>query len=89
MRRELEFFGEQNLTLIHVASALKDALRLEQLLTDAGLSYLVEADEYAVGLLFRRMRTGAFFYVEPTAAAAARDVLRREGFREYVETEQR
>ena len=53
---------------------------LEQLLTDAGLDYLVEPDEYAVGILFRRVRVGAFFYVAPDSDSAARDVLRRGGF---------
>jgi hypothetical protein len=80
MRREPEHFGEQELSLLYVAQKLKHALRLEQLLTDAGLDYVVESDEYAVGLLFRRVRVGAFFYVAPDHAGAAREVLRRGGF---------
>ena len=80
MRREPEHFGEQELSLVYVAQKLKHALRVEQLLTDAGLDYLVEPDEYAVGTLFRRVRVGAFFYVPPAADSAARDVLRRAGF---------
>ncbi|MEO8259956.1 MAG: hypothetical protein ABI868_21605 [Acidobacteriota bacterium] len=81
MRRDPEFFGEQELTLLYVAQKLKQALRLEQLLTDAGVEYLVESDEYAVGTLFRRVRAGAFFYVAPDSDGAAREVLRRGGFR--------
>jgi hypothetical protein len=80
MRRGPEHFGEQELSLVYVAQKLKHALRAEQLLTDAGLDYLVESDEYAVGLLFRRVRVGAFFYVLPGTDRAARDVLRRGGF---------
>ena len=80
MRREPEHFGEQELSLVYVAQKLKHALRVEQLLTDAGLDYLVESDEYAVGILFRRVRVGAFFYVPPGTDSAARDVLRRGGF---------
>jgi hypothetical protein len=80
MRRTPEHFGEQDLSLIYVARKLKHALRLEQLLTDAGLDYLVESDEYSTGTIFRRSRVGAFFYVAPDSDAAARDVLRREGF---------
>ena len=49
MRRGPEHFGEQELSLVYVAQKLKHALRVEQLLTDAGLDYLVEPDEYAVG----------------------------------------
>jgi hypothetical protein len=80
MRREPEHFGDQELSLLYVAQKLKHALRLEQLLTDAGLDYVVESDEYAVGLLFRRVRVGAFFYVAEEHVSAARDVLRRGGF---------
>jgi hypothetical protein len=80
MRRLPEYFGEQDLSLLYVAQKLKHALRLEQLLTDARIDYLVESDEYSVGILFRRVRVGAFFYVAPDNAGAARDVLRRGGF---------
>ena len=89
MRREPEHFGDQELGLIHVAGKLKDALRLEQLLTAAGLDYLVEAEEYSVGVLFKRMRVGAFFYVAPPDDTAARQVLSRSGFREQPRTETR
>jgi hypothetical protein len=81
MRRGPEYFGEQDLSLLYVAQKLKHALRLEQLLTDAGLDYLVESDEYSVGTIFRRVRVGAFFYVAPDSESAARDVLRHGGFR--------
>jgi hypothetical protein len=80
MRREPEHFGEQDLTLLYVAQKLRHALRLEQLLTDAGLDYLVESGEYSAGIIFRRVRVGAFFYVAPDNNSAARDVLRGGGF---------
>jgi hypothetical protein len=80
MRREPEHFGEQDLSLLYVARKLKHALRLEQLLTDAGIDYAVESDEYTAGVLFRRVRVGAFFYVAPDDLSAARDVLDRGGF---------
>jgi hypothetical protein len=83
MRRPPEHFGEQDLSLIYVARKLKHALRLEQLLTDAGLDYLVESDEYSVGTIFRRLRVGAFFYVAPDSEVAAREVLRLGGFAPY------
>ena len=38
-------------------------MRVEDLLTSAGLDYVVEPDEYVVGTIFRRRRIGAFFYV--------------------------
>ena len=83
MRRTPEHFGEQELSLIYVARKLRHALRLEQLLTDAGLDYLVESDEYSVGTIFRRVRVGAFFYVAPDRASAAGEALRLGGFAPY------
>ena len=79
-RREPDYFGEQELCLIHIATSLKDALRVEQVLTDAQLDYLAESDQYAVSAMFRRPRVGAFFYVAPAQAEAAREVLRQGGF---------
>jgi hypothetical protein len=83
MRREPDHFGDQDLPLIYVAKKLKEALRLEQLLTEAGLDYLVEPDKYSGGLIFRSERVGAFFYVAPSDDASARETLRRNGFKPY------
>jgi hypothetical protein len=83
MRREPDHFGDQELTLVYVAKKLKEALELEQILTDAGLDYLVEADRYSGGVVFRSERVGAFFYVEPAAAQAACQTMERAGYRPY------
>ncbi len=83
MRREPDHFGDQDLPLIYVAKKLKESLRLEKLLTDAGLDYLVEPDNYSGGLIFRSQRVGAFFYVAPSDDASAREILRRNGFKPY------
>jgi hypothetical protein len=80
MRKDLEDFGEAEMRLIHVARKLKEALRVEALLTSAGLDYVVEPDEYSVGTIFRRRRVGAFFYVAVDDDPPARELLRREGF---------
>jgi len=84
MRREPDFFGEVDLALVYIAKKLKEALRVEDLLTAAELDYLVEPDKFMGGLLFRRELTGAFFYVAPESEAATREVLAREGLRAYV-----
>jgi hypothetical protein len=83
MRQEPDYFGDQDLPLIYVAKKLKEALRLEQLLTEAGLDYLVEPDKYSGGLIFRSERVGAFFYVAPSDEASAREMLQRSGFKPY------
>jgi hypothetical protein len=80
MRKEPEDFGEAEMRLIHVARKLKEALRVEDVLTSAGLDYVVELDEYSVGTIFRRRRIGAFFYVAVHDDPSARELLLRDGF---------
>lgn len=82
-RREPDFFGEQELNLVYVAKKLKEALKLEKLLTDAGLDYLVEPDKYSGGIIFRSERIGAFFYVAPEHDVPTRDTMSRGGFKPY------
>jgi hypothetical protein len=83
MRREPEDFGDRELTLIHVARKLKHALRVEELLTNAGIDFAVEADRYWIGTIFRRERIGAFFYVLPEAEEAGRQTLRLAGVKPH------
>ena len=83
MKQEPEFFGEQELILIYIARKLKEALRLEKVLTDAGFDYLVEPDKYSGGIIFRSERIGAFFYVAEESGAAARGLMQNAGFTPY------
>jgi hypothetical protein len=84
MRREPDHFGdEQELELVFVAKRLKEALRLEEIFTRAEIDYLVEPDRYSGGVIFRTERVGAFFYVTPESAAAAREIMKNSGFEPY------
>jgi hypothetical protein len=83
LRRDPDYFGEQELNLLYVAKKLKEALSLEKALTDAGIDYLVEPDKYSGGVIFRSERVGAFFYVAPESDSAARGVMQRAGFEPY------
>ena len=85
MRRDADYFGDRDMDLIYIAKRLKDALRLETVLTEAGLDYAVEADNYVGGIIFRTTRTGAFFYVPPEQTEAARETLHRHGYRPQTE----
>jgi len=85
MRRDEAFFGDAELPLIYVGRKLKDALRLEEVLTAAGIDYLVEADEYRVGTLYRVKRVGAMFYVAPENVDAAKAAMIAAGFRPFIE----
>jgi hypothetical protein len=85
MRQEAHFFDGRNPVLIYIAKRLKDALRLEEIFTTAGVDYGVEPDEYRGGVIFRTVRTGAFFYVLPEARDAAFAVMERSGYKPLVE----
>jgi hypothetical protein len=83
MRREAEFFGEAELSLLYVAKKLKEALALEDVLTAAEVDYLVEPDTYRGGIIFVSERVGAFFYVAPERVEEAKDVLRANRYKPY------
>lgn len=85
MRKDPETYGDRELTLVYVARKLKDALRLEQVLHDAGVDYCVEADRYWSGTIFRRERVGAFFFVLPELEESTRATLRGAGFQPFEE----
>ena len=83
MRLDAEDFDNQELELIYMARRLRDALRLEDLLTDAGIDYLVETGTYTGGLLMRRDLTGAFFYVKPDIVGERRQLLVQNRYKPY------
>ena len=83
MRQGPEFFGDQELTLLYMARRLPDALKLERLLTEAGIDYLVETGTYTGGLLMRRELTGAYFYVAEGAIEDSRTLLLSNRFTPY------
>jgi hypothetical protein len=85
MKQDAPFFQGKDPVLIYVAKKLKEALRLEDTLTAAGIDYGVEADEYRGGIILRSMRVGAFFYVAKEGVAAAHQTMRNSGFTPQAE----
>lgn len=83
MRQPPDFFGEQDLDLLYIAKKLEDAKRLEALLDEADLDYLVEPDKYKGGVIFQSERIGAFFYVAPEAHQQACKTLALASYRPY------
>jgi len=81
MRQEASFFEGKEPVLVYIAKRLNEALRLEAILSTAGVDYGVEADEYRGGFIFQRVRMGAFFYVLPDTAETARHVMLENGYR--------
>jgi hypothetical protein len=83
MKQDASFFEGKEAILIYIAKRLRDAIRLESVLTGAGLDFGVEADHYSGGVVFRSDRIGAFFYVLPEAVEAAHRVMKDNGYRPY------
>ena len=87
MKQDASFFEGKEPVLIYIAKRLNDALRLEELLAQAGVDFGVEADEYRGGVVFRSVRTGAFFYVLPESVRAAHEAMAYGGFKPHVESD--
>jgi hypothetical protein len=66
--------------LIFIAKRLADAQRLEGILSQSGIEYTVEPDEYQAGIVFRTARVGAFFYVDPADKEKAAAVMLEHGY---------
>lgn len=81
MKRDPDWFEGCEPELLYIAGKLRDATQLETVLTEAGIDFGVEADEYRGGVIFRRTRVGAFFYVRSEARDAARALLKDKGYR--------
>jgi hypothetical protein len=65
---------------IFLARKLREARRVEDFLTDAGVDYFVEVEAYARSFLFGTIRHGAAFYVASGIAADCRRRLVDAGF---------
>ncbi len=83
MRQAPDFFGDEELSLLYMAHRLPDALKLERLLTEAGIDHLVETGFYTGGLLMRRELTGAYFYVSDTVIEPSRALLLANRYKPY------
>ena len=68
MKQDADFFGDEEVALIYIAKKLREALRLESLLTEAGIDYAVEADKIVPLPDHFTHEQGAM--IEPTAVAA-------------------
>lgn len=80
MKQHADFFEGLDAQLVFIARRLKDAMKLETVLTGAGIDYVVEADEYTAGFIFKSVRVGAFFYVAPEAREQAVAAMLENGF---------
>ena len=84
MKQDASFFEDKEPVLIYIAKKLRDALRLEGVLAEAGVDFGVETDEYSGGVIFKSVRAGAFFYVLPETVTAARAAMLQHGFKPHA-----
>lgn len=83
MRREEDFFPDQELVLVYIAKRLREAKKVEDLFDAHSLDYLVEPDRYRGGVLFVRELIGAFFYLPEAMVPQGREVLFSAGLKPY------
>ena len=69
---------------IFIARTVRQARKVEALLTEAGVDYDVQVEPYGRSLLFGTIRHGAAFYVAGAHAADCRERLLRAGFEKGV-----
>jgi hypothetical protein len=86
VRRDPQFFDDQELELVFIAKRLRHALKLEEALTAAGIDYVVAIETYHGGIIFRSERVGAFFYLPDQSVEPARKVLLDLGMSPYAES---
>ena len=85
MKQDAEFFEGKEASLVYIARRLKEALALEEVLTAAGIDYLVEPDRYRGVFIFQSERIGAFFYVLSESENNTRVLMVERGYRPYSE----
>lgn len=69
---------------IALARTLHEAKTLEDVLTQSGVDYVVQVEEYARSFLFGTPRHGAVFYVSTSQASYCRARLSEAGFGKAV-----
>ncbi len=81
MKKNADWFEGREPQLIYIAKRLNEAQRLEELFDASGVDYGVEPDEYQGGVIFRRTRIGAFFYILPEDRGRSLLAMKECGFR--------
>lgn len=74
---DAEQFGDAPCSRIYIAGRLREAKQIEELLTKAGVDYVVEIEQFGKKLLgvVPRKYSGAAFYVLATHAESSRRLL--------------
>ena len=72
--------NEKDITRIFIASSLKEAQSVEEILTGLGINYAVNIEKFVQFGLFLSEMPGVAFYVSSGQGSFCRDLLRSDGF---------
>ena len=86
-RVESETLADRDLVAVYIAKTLAEARRVEELLTDRGVDYVVQPELFARTLL-GSARYGAMFYVTADQARYCRSALAVAGMEPGVVEEE-
>jgi hypothetical protein len=82
-RVEFESFGKTEVARIYMASKLREAQRVEEILSSRGIDYYVEVEPFVTYLLglFPRQQKGVAFYVRADQAEDCNRILMESNLR--------
>ncbi len=86
-RVESETLADRDLIEVFIARTLDEARRVEGLLTDRGVDYAVQVEQFG-RTLFGSARYGAMFYVTVGQAKYCRSALAADGFEQGIVEEE-
>ena len=78
-RVDLENFSDRNITRIYIAKNIKEAQRIENLLTEKNIDYALSLEPFLPPSLLQSERMGAAFYVASTQSDICRQFISDRG----------
>jgi hypothetical protein len=78
-RIPFEDFSEKEIARIYIAQNIKEATRIEEVLTQKGIEYAIELESYWQVTLFSSEHVGAAFYVPFGQVDCCRAMLEAAG----------
>jgi hypothetical protein len=78
-RIEFEKFSDPEIIRIYIAKNIKEAEKIEKLLTDNHIDYAISLEPFLPPSLLQSERMGAAFYVQSAQEALCRQLITDEG----------
>ena len=87
-RIPIKEFSDRNITRIFLASSVKTAENVENLLNQSGINYSIELEPFTTTSIFSSEYIGSSFYVLSGQAEYCRNLLTSEGLESGVQKEE-